>query len=348
VILVRRTTRLRLTHPHTLLVTAALGHGAQARTAWDAWRDLIDVDTLDQASLEMLPLLTSNLARVGAEQATSQRLVGITRQSWFRNQLLVDAAADAAGRLEEAGIETMATGGLAAAVVLYPDIGLRTFGRADLAVRAVPPARAAAHLVAAGWSAGGLAGDAAILTDRRGLQVALGPSALTDHGGAAADLLWAGRHTVTVAERRLPVPSLTDTLLMALLEGLRHGRPVELRWIGDAAVALQTHGDRIEWDRLVGLSRRLERGRRVGAGLTSLVAMLDVTIPPRILDALSGETTGRRERIEHRLWLQGSPGSRTSALIRHWFRYRRFLPETGNLLGFGRYLRRRIQARSRP
>lgn len=340
----RRTTRLRLTRPHTLLVTAALAHGERARAAWEAWREVTDLDAIDQESLEMLPLLTANLGRMGVEDTTSQRLVGITRQSWFRNQLLVDAAAEAAGRLQEAGIETMATGGLAAAVMLYPDIGLRTVGRADLAVREIPPGRAAANLVAAGWSAGGLGGDAVVLTDRRGLQIALTRSALTDHPG---DPFWAGCHTETVAERTLPVPALTDTVLMALLEGLRHGRPVELRWIGDVAVGLEIRADRIDWDHLIDTSRHLERGLRVGAGLAYLTATLDVPVPPAVLDALGDGTAGRRERAEHHQWLQGSPGSRSSALIRHWFRYRRAMPGNGDQPGFGRYLRDHFRSRSR-
>ncbi len=344
-----RPTRLRLDPAHDLLVTAALTRGERAGAAWDGWQRRADLDSIDEASVEMVPLLATTLRRLGVEDPTLERLVGITRQSWYRNQLLVDASAEAVRRLRDAGIETMVVGGLAAAIMLYPDIGLRTMGRSDLAVREASRTRAAAHLVAAGWSAGPLDGETVLLTDRRGLQVALGDHVLTDHPNDGADApFWEGCHDEAVAERTVPAPSLTDTVLLSLLEGLRHGRPVELRWIGDVAVAVEARGDRIDWSRLVDVSRRLERSLRVGAGLAFLADALDVAVPVSVLAALQDSPHGRRERTEHRLWLRGSPGSRPSALIRHWFRFRRAAHETGNVLDFGRYARRRHRSRSRP
>lgn len=344
-----RPTRLRLSPAHDLLLTAALGRGDRARAAWERWRGQADLDTIDPPTVEMMPLLAANLGRLEVDDVMVERLLGITRQSWYRNQLLIDAVVSATHRLHEAGIDTMVTGGTAVAIMAYPDLGLRNLGRAGLALRETSATRAAAHLVAAGWSAGATDRDLAVLTDRRGLQVFLTDHVLTDHPDDGADApFWEGCHDQVVAERTVPAPALTDTVLLALLEGLRHGRPVELRWIGDTAIAINHHGDRIDWDRLVDVSRRLERSLRVEAGLAFLARTLQVPVPTPVLAALGDGTHSRRERAEHRLWLRGSPGSRPSALIRHWYRYRRSQHDDGNVVGFGRYARRRVQSRSRP
>jgi hypothetical protein len=343
-----RPTRLRHRPDHDLLLAAALSADQTALEAWGQWRREVDIEALDQASIEMLPLLASNLKRLGVADPALDRLAGTTRQSWYRNQLLVDAAADATRRLGETGIGTMLVGGAAVTIMAYPDIGLRHLGRVGLAVRGTTATRAAAHLVIAGWTAGSPDGDLVPITDRRGLDLFLTRHVLTDHPTDAADaLFWEGCHEQRVAETTVPAPSLTDALLISLLEGLRHGRPTELRWIGDAATAVRDHPNQIEWDRLVDLARRLECGLRVGAGLGYLAETLEVPVPPDVIAALSRGDHTMAERAEHRLWLRGSPGSRPSALVRHWFRYRRARPENGKALGFGGYARKRLRSRSR-
>ncbi len=342
------TTRLRLRPDHLLLVTAALAADGPALEAWEQWSRQIDLDAIDDASVEMIPLLTENLTRLDVTDPLLDRLVGVTRQSWYRNQLLIDAAGAAARRLHDAGIDCMLVRGAAIAAAAYPDVGLRHIGRSGLAVYDATPTRAGAHLVTAGWLTV-TPGDGSVLaTDRRGLQVLLTSHVLTDHPNDAADApFWEGRHQQAVAGTRISIPALTDTLLMSMLEGLRHGRPTELRWIGDAVTAVRRGGERIEWDRVVAVARRLQRGLRVGAGFDYLRRTLELPVPPEVVEALIAELHSRRERTEHRLWARGTPGSRPSALVRHWYRYRRTQHETGSLLHFGRYARRALRARSR-
>src|ERR1700728_260252 len=76
--------------PPPLLLTVAVGPDAAAIRAWDTWRGQGgDIGTLDRDENPVLPMLYRRLVALGMEDGDLQRLLGIHRQCWARNQQLL-------------------------------------------------------------------------------------------------------------------------------------------------------------------------------------------------------------------------------------------------------------------
>ena len=75
-----------------LLLEAALGDGEAAVAAAREWSLLVDLDRIDFGSFRLLPLLVRNLERLDIELPSSDRLRGIYRRCWYRNQVLLRGA----------------------------------------------------------------------------------------------------------------------------------------------------------------------------------------------------------------------------------------------------------------
>jgi len=69
------------------LLRASLSDGPEALQAWQDWRAATDIDTLDQESYRLLPLLYDNLRRLGVDDPVLVRYRSVYKHMWYRNQL---------------------------------------------------------------------------------------------------------------------------------------------------------------------------------------------------------------------------------------------------------------------
>src|ERR1044071_9188610 len=97
-----------------LLLRAALLEGAPARRAYETWESTVVIDTLDDGSIRLLPLLYQNLRHQGIDvrSATEGRLRGAYRQSWYKNQILLGALGEVVERFAKAEIPTLVLKGV--------------------------------------------------------------------------------------------------------------------------------------------------------------------------------------------------------------------------------------------
>jgi len=74
------------TREQELLLRAALLQGNDAINAWHEWKSSVDIEQLDQGSYRLLPLLYRSLHIDGVEDPLMNKLKGVYRMTWYKNQ----------------------------------------------------------------------------------------------------------------------------------------------------------------------------------------------------------------------------------------------------------------------
>ncbi|MDB9372546.1 nucleotidyltransferase family protein [Nodularia sphaerocarpa] len=100
--------RLKLSHKQ--LLKATLLKEQAMLTAWQDWRDSVDIETLDHSSYSLLPQLYQNLLAHKVDNADMARLKGIYRRHWYANQLKLKSLTAILSSLKDIGIEAIVLG----------------------------------------------------------------------------------------------------------------------------------------------------------------------------------------------------------------------------------------------
>lgn len=221
------------------------------------------------------------------------------------NRALLASVGASCGVLREAEIGGILGHDAAAAIALYPDVGLRPVPQAEVLVPRPSARQAVALLLDHGWSiAPGPAlsdllaiGGGVTLTNPAAPARKLGLlwHAVVDDLRPDADeaLLRRSRQwEPTGCAEGLFVPSLTDHLLLVCARAATLGVP-SLQWRVDAAMILQPDRDTVDWDLLVGSAQDRALGWLIAAVLESLVADLGITVPDGTMAQLRSHRPGR-------------------------------------------------------
>ena len=268
------------------LLRAALLPGPPAL---DAWRDFRAVhggiDHLHGDAFALLPQLFCNLRQLVPLDPALGLMGGIYRRTWYANQILLHAAAQAVSSLQAVGVKAMLTGG-GALVALHPsEVGVRPIEAIDLRVASRDRSRALARLRALGWirRPPGSATERLRAWDR--VHLLRGPmerlnlylsTALTPRRVLAA---W--DEAVTASVRGVPtlVPSSADQLLLTCAPRRRVWTPGPLRWIPDATWIIRSHAA-IDRDHLRSRAQRLGVGAELEEALDYLAAEFGLELNP--------------------------------------------------------------------
>lgn len=286
-----------------LLLAAATAPAGRAGPALEAWWRRIDLDLLDDASFRLLPQLHVNLAEQDIA-APSDRLRGIHRQSWYRNQLHLRVLGGILHEAADAGIDVLVTKGLSLALRAYRDVGARPMSDIDVVVRRRDVPRMLALLADDGWQlADGF--DERIVEfahshplhhpDGWELDLHWHVSFLAAHE-AADEEFWSVAEIREVAGAPVHLLSPADELFLLITHGLEWNVVAPFRWIVDALVLLEQVD--CDWDRLLATTRRLRLVLPVLEGLRAL-RVRGGPVPDRVLRALAAERIPAWQRVEH-------------------------------------------------
>jgi len=293
---------------------AALLPSPQLERALERWRGSTSLERLDYSTLTILPLLYRNLLRHQVASDLRERLSGVYRWSWHRNQLLLARLERAIASLRDAGVETLTIKGVPLAIRTYGDLGARVMGDADLVVRRDAVERALDALESAGWRAerpiteqllaslGGVN-----LRDRQGRVIDLHWHILLDSYDVRRDeALWQAADTIHVG--REPVRSLTPTdhLLEVVAHGLSWAANPPLHWVADAVMLLRTEQSELDWTRLLDQATANRRVPALRDGLRYLATVFDAPVPAPVLDRLEALPVDPAQRVA--FWLAGHSG----------------------------------------
>lgn len=343
-----------------LLLKAALLKDDAAVAAWTAWQATGDIDRLDASSYRLLPVVYRNLHARGVREPLLEKLKGVYRHTWYKNQLFLRRMAECLRWFHAAGIETLLLKGAPLALLFYRDHGLRPM--ADLDVM-VPPDRAVAALDLLrdrGWVRSDRwpetfhesyvsVGNSVGLKDREGNQCDLHWHLMPECCREEADgEFWRGAVPFFIHD----VPALTlnpaDHLLHVVAHGLRWDPLPPFRWVADAMEIIRSPTPP-DWERLAAQAQRCRLAWPAKEGLAYLREKFRAPIPDAVGKNLRKLAASPIEYFEYRYKTQNPERKALGYLPIHWFNYLRLDAGSGskyNPLRFARYLQRLCGARS--
>jgi hypothetical protein len=277
-----------------LLLKSAFLPKEMASAAWAAWKELADIHDIDLGSSRLMPLVYAHLKHSHAADFQMNKMKGIYRYTWAKNQHLFHSVQPALIALHEAKIPMLLLKGAALALSHYRDFGLRPMQDFDLLVPEDKVLEALEVLRLKGWSPKYLKFRTVKKFNPTFLSVY--PSmCLTDPKDAECDLhwrvdgleedLWKFAEPFDWNGLPLFLPSPTEQLLHVCIHGTEFNLNSSIRWVGDALMLL-IKNSAIDWERLIDISRRGNFALPMKETLAYLRGEFNAPIPLEVLSAL--------------------------------------------------------------
>lgn len=351
------------TRDQELLLRASLLQGPDAVRAWRAWKSSVDLEgQFDNGSFRLLPLLYMNLGRLGIDDPFMNRLKGIYRQAWSKNQQLFFQISRIVRCLQEVGIRTIVLKGAALTVLAYRNHGVRPMADIDLLVHPSQTAAAVDLLKQAGWmpTSEMTAGDLVYrhskqLKDAPGKELDLHWHLLFESCRLDADdEFWNNAMPMQIHDVDTLSLDPTDMFFHVIVHGAQWNPEPPIRWIADAIAVLRSSPDGIDPVRLMRHVGKHKVRLRMREALNYLDELFPGTIPEPVRAGIRRVQPTPLERFEFRFiahdygsYYDSVRGNFVIALLE----YQRLRRDTGflsSLLGFPRYLQYRLGLKDLP
>ncbi len=345
-----------------LLLTAALADGETAVRAWHCWQSGEKTETTGEGSSRLMPLVYFNLTRLGLNDPSMVSLKEIYIRTRLINRLRLTHLSWLLKLFESQGIPTLLLKGVALALQIYRDPGLRPMADLDLAVPHEHAQRAMDTLRNIGFSSepclpGGRISPeyyaAVQFRDARGIELDLHFSPFHDYAPfflnrlrwTAVAPFWAAATSLRVGESYTLTLSATDHLLHTLEHGAVANAVSPIRWVADAVWLLRGESP-IVWDRFIAQATTLQLSLIASRTLAYLRDRHGAKVPTRVLKTLGRcpsalevlEYSGRQDRLPR--WI---------ATRKCWGAYSREYPDRrffALIFGFVDFLKLRWGARN--
>jgi hypothetical protein len=329
------------TREQTLMLHGALRSDASALEAWRAWRASAEIEPLDPASMQLLPLLFVNLRARGVPGASLEIYKEAYLTTWRENHSQLNHAAPVLQALAETGIPTMALKGAALLARYYSDFGARPMGDIDLLVPTEQWDAAAAVLVQQGWKRRETVPvyNARAYVHDDGREIDLHSHLMHECLNARADAdFWRGAVSTTIAGISTHILNPTDELLNVVVHGIRWNVIPTIRWIADAVTILETAQDSIDWERLLAQATQRRVVLVLQKAFWFLRDEMSAPIPAKVVGRLNALPVAHIERMDYET--KTVQPARFGLKV-YWVGYARLAP-SGELRPFGmlEYLRR--------
>ena len=330
------------TREQELLLRAALLQGPDAINAWHEWKASVELEQLDQGSLRLLPLLYQNLRTHGVEEPIMNKLKGVYRMTWYRNQTLFHYMSKVLRAFHDAAIQTMIIKGTALTLLYYKDYGLRPMIDFDVLVRTEKALQAIDLLAKLGWKPKVKRPKVFDATYISTIHARMFEDATFQHFDLhwhllrlccyekADDDFW--DCAVPVRFHALSICALnpTDQLLHACLDGILWDPVPPIRWVADAMIILQTSKSDIDWNRLTGLIQERRLILHLRDTLNYLRDRLNYPIPLSVLQSVQNMPVSRTEHMEYQYQTTKRGLGLMGRVLNFWFRYLRSSPPMSN------------------
>ena len=341
---------------HRHLLHATLGDD-QERVRHESEQFFAELDEHDVPPevRHLLPALFHNLKRHGIHHPYSNRIKGMLRHHWCKNQLVIRAATHALAILQEAKVPTLLLKGASVSQRYYEDQSLRPTGDVDIAVPEDRYVHAATALTKRSWRFFDSREQATLLySEARRVRHAAN---FANERGLICDLHWGLFHQAPqsdlirdIWQRAEPIEWLgqpthqlcpTDQLVHTCLHGARfEGHPV-LRWIVDACHILRKDSEQINWNQMRDQAIAFRMQHLLRETMLLLSREFEASIPDDWIKSLGGEPQTKRERKE--LDYLTKPVDRVGDIIRNdWYQHTASLPNRSlvtHLVTFPSYLK---------
>ncbi len=279
-----------------LLLKSALLKGDLALNSWKEWKTNVDIDKIDRYSHRLLSLLYKNLKEIGFEDSLTDRLQGVYKKSWYKNQLFFFHLSQILPKFHDQGIETLLLKGTALSLLYYEDNGVRAMEDIDLLVPYDKVKAAIALLEKLKFNI-----ETKHPIDDFFLRLVHGTSLRNDKG-IIIDLHWSHLKRTIITDdeasawmNAVPV-QLNNIISLALnpegmlLHVCEHALSwrgaVNIRWVADAMTILNKADVEIDWNRFVALVHQYRLKPFIKEMLIYLKQAFDAPLPDNLINKL--------------------------------------------------------------
>ena len=340
-----------------LLLAVAIGPAAGAAEAFAQWRAAQPLDTIDEGTLRLLPLLVPRLLLLPAGDAAWPIIRGTYRRAFFRGNLLARCAADVLARLALLEVPTLLLKGGALLPAYDNNPALRPMNDFDVLVPHRHAERAIAALLAMDFVPAfphperlPTVYHGACFTSPAGLDIDLHWQPLPSAESSDDARIWRASLPTLLHGAATRVPCAADLLTIVCAHAALWSPVSPVRWVADALRLLahssstapdgdEASGAGFDWERVLDSARAWHVTLPVGATLAYLRTRWAAEVPPAVLHGLASTPVPAVDRHAYRA-LCRKPGL-SAYLLRPWRRYRlrsRERATVAALPGFVRYL----------
>ncbi|HPA19749.1 MAG TPA: nucleotidyltransferase family protein [Verrucomicrobiae bacterium] len=298
-----------------LLLEAALWDGEAGLEAWRHWRGNNRIETCDQGSQRLAPLLYHNLRRNGWNGPEMAVLKGTFRKTWVHNERLAQMVAPLFWAWHDLGTSVALLKGAALALKYYPHKGARPMDDLDVLVPIghINAAMAAfhqgkwtsakGHPVPKAFDTGHLQRKRTQrLANQNGLELELHWYLLEQGRWAGADeAVWRHAQPILIRDAPALVPGPEHLLTHVLVHGAEWNAVPPIRWVADALMILRSAGGSFDWGLLLEEMRARRIALPIRACLSFLHGAMGADIPGPVIEALEAEKPSPAERLEFRM-----------------------------------------------
>ena len=320
-----------------LLLRICLGLESDVRGAVASWVQGSLQHGIDEASRQLLPLLSRRINQSSADPWLIELAGSERKRSWYDSHVQLRVADSIGETLNSAAIQWLPLKGVALVIdATYDAVGDRPSADIDVLVNPDDVPAAITALQTAGWT----------LTYPRA-ELELAPCQIIDYSHAATlvrgprenlDLHWSALHRfgrlgsetqsfmtgarpVAFNGNQYRVLNPEDQLLHTCAHGARWDSPAPIRWLADAWKIVDANPE-LDWNALVNKAKQTDTSSRVYETLDYLSRELDLQVPDSVLARLKRHPASRLSRLEDALAHTSSGGLARGYAIRGCRTYR--------------------------
>lgn len=329
-----------------MLLKAILFTGIEAFEAWKKWTARVDLNTIDPASFNLLPMICRNPALIELKDPVFGKCQGIYRQTWVANQLQWVKMLPILNQLFQAGVtKIILLKGMAMTHHYYRDFGVRVMGDIDILIHRDELSMLAPLLQSTGWKQTYSRIDlknqehlnrwhALNFTHPEGMKLDLHWSFIQEHCPFLDDAVYKSSkplatpslHTHLAYKQKssslcngpfqgIDIPNPTDLFLQTCLHGIKPSPVPLIRWVADAMTIIRWDQKQIDWDRLVELSNQANVSLQLSLACQYLKEEFNAPIPQNTIQQLQQSPTIRLQSLEYQA------NNRRSPFLAAWYRY---------------------------
>lgn len=326
------------------LLKAVLLKDQRASVAWQKWLKAVDFyeDSLGGGSYQLLPLLYKNLQVLNVEDALTGRLKGILRNTWTRNQFLVQQVLPVMKALDNASIRTLLLHKAALTLDTYEDYSVCLLDSFDVFISQSDKVKASALIINTGkWFYSGKTRE-----QKRERSLPAIKTTFHNNHGHHLHIYWqrplqipviynndCWNHSTPFRFKNINTRTLnpTEQVLALCLNGLLVNRILTVDWIAHVVYILQNVKPGVNWQRVQSFAQEHHMVFVLRNTLHYLARTFDAEIPKRELDVLDSYPVSPIEKREWRAITNARSGNRFryQRLRRLWYGFMRTYAMSG-------------------
>lgn len=299
----------QLSRQQKLLLQACILSERTGLDSWNEWKQLVDIENLDNSSNALLCQLYHNLSANQVEDWHMARLKGVYKQNWYSNQLLLKKLQTILHAFQAAQVDTVVLGDAALVVGYCQDSAQLSLRELNLLIHPRDGQNAITTLAELGWTLSQT--SQSIITnedlslqfqDSSGTYLNLQghlfwaiPQAYTDKE------LWHHSHFCSVGKIETLLLSSTDLFLNLSIRTFYQGQTSSANLLLYAMVLLQQNEDPIDWIRLVTQAQKYQAILPLRNILIMLQELFEPSIPSWVFSALWQMPIARQEFLKYQV-----------------------------------------------